>query len=150
MSAGQRGTRKRLEGHDAEAQLFHEADYRPVNTGNADGSGIGIETLGKRRPNSTDPAAGIGSRLEDEHAAPGLSKQIGGPQTREQICAEMRDGGAVVATARPEVEVNKSIDYWLLTESEKRHKYRKRKIKIVPPRLRRVGDKVALIEARER
>ncbi|HMF90999.1 MAG TPA: hypothetical protein VKL40_10160 [Candidatus Angelobacter sp.] len=77
-------------------------------------------------------------------------KKAGTPQTREQICAEMRDGGAVVATARPEVEVNKSIDYWLLTESEKRHKYRKRKIKIVPPRLRRVGDKVALIEPRER
>ncbi|SRR5260370_23131734 len=77
-------------------------------------------------------------------------KKVGAPQTREQICAEMRDGGAVVATVRPEVEVNKSIDYWLLTESEKRHKYRKRKIKIVPPRLRRVGDKVALIEPREK
>ena len=73
-------------------------------------------------------------------------KKAGTPQTREQICAEMRDGGAVVATARPDVEVNKSIDYWLLTESEKRSKYRKRKIKIVPPRLRRVDDKVALIE----
>ena len=77
-------------------------------------------------------------------------KKAGTPQTREQICAEMRDGGAVVATVRPEVEVNKSIDYWLLTESEKRHKYRKRKIKIVPPRLRRVGDKIALIEQREK
>jgi hypothetical protein len=77
-------------------------------------------------------------------------KKAGAPQTREQICAEMRDGGAVVATARPEVEVNKSIDYWLLTESEKRYKYRKRKIKIVPPRLRQAGDKVTLIEPREK
>lgn len=77
-------------------------------------------------------------------------KRAGSPQTREQIIAEMRDGGAVVATARPEVEVNKSIDYWLLTESEKRYKYRKRKIRIVPPRLRRVGDKVALVEPREK
>jgi hypothetical protein len=73
-------------------------------------------------------------------------KRAGAPQTRDEICTEMRDGGAVMATARPEVEVNKSIDYWLLTESEKRYKYRKRKIKIMPPRLRRVGDKVALIE----
>jgi hypothetical protein len=73
-------------------------------------------------------------------------KKAGTPQTREQICAEMRDGGAVVATARPDVEVNKSVDYWLLTEAEKRYKYRKRRIKIVPPRLRRVGDKVGLIE----
>lgn len=77
-------------------------------------------------------------------------KKAGAPQTREQICQEMKDGGAVVATARPEVEVNKSIDYWLLTESEKRYKYRKRRIKIVPPRLRRVGDKLALIDRRDR
>lgn len=77
-------------------------------------------------------------------------KKAGDPQTREQICAEMRDGGAVVANVRPDVEVNKSIDYWLLTEAEKRYKYRKRKIKIVPPRLRRMGDKVGLIEKREK
>jgi hypothetical protein len=72
-------------------------------------------------------------------------KKAGTPQTREQIYEEMRDGGAVVATARPEVEVNKSIDYWLLTEAEKRYKYRKRKIKIVPPKLKRVGDRITLI-----
>ena len=77
-------------------------------------------------------------------------KKAGAPQTREQICTEMRDGGAVMATARPAVEVNKSIDYWLLTEAEKRYKYRKRKIKIMPPRLRRVGDKVGLIDRRDR
>jgi hypothetical protein len=67
------------------------------------------------------------------------------PQTREQIITEMRDGGAVLAQARPEVEVNKSIDYWLLTEAEKRKKYRKRKIKIVPPKLKRFGDKIGRI-----
>lgn len=72
-------------------------------------------------------------------------KKVGTPQTREQIMVEMKDGGAVLAQKRPEVEVNKSIDYWLLTEAEKRHKYRKRKIKIVPPRLKRFGDKVGLI-----
>jgi hypothetical protein len=69
-------------------------------------------------------------------------EKAGTPQTREQIIAEMKDGGAVLAQQRPEVEVHKSIDYWLLSESEKRHKYRKRKIKIVPPKLRKVGDKI--------
>jgi hypothetical protein len=72
-------------------------------------------------------------------------EKAGGPQTREQIVAEMKDGGAVLAQVRPEVEVNKSIDYWLLTEAEKKRKYRKRKIKIVPPRLRRSGDKIGRI-----
>ncbi len=72
-------------------------------------------------------------------------KKVGTPQTREQIMAEMNDGGAVLAQKRPEVEVNKSIDYWLLTEAEKRYKYRKRKIKIVPPRLKQFGDKIGLI-----
>ena len=71
--------------------------------------------------------------------------KAGEPQTREQIMAEMRDGGAVLAQARPEVEVNKSIDYWLLTEAEKKKKYRKRKIKIVPPRLKKFGDKIGRI-----
>src|SRR5512136_1839572 len=51
-------------------------------------------------------------------------ERAGKPQTREEIMVEMRDGGAVLAQKRPEVEVNKSIDYWLLTEAEKRHKYR--------------------------
>src|SRR5215467_6252766 len=37
-------------------------------------------------------------------------KKAGTPQTRERICAEMKDGGAVMATVRPDVEVNKSID----------------------------------------
>ncbi len=69
-------------------------------------------------------------------------EKVGVPQTREQIIAEMRDGGAVLAQQRPEVEVHKSIDYWLLSESEKRHKYKKRKIKIVPPRLKRFGEKI--------
>jgi hypothetical protein len=69
-------------------------------------------------------------------------KKAGSPQSREQIIAEMRDGGAVLAQKRPEVEVNKSIDYWLLTEAEKRHKYKKRKIKIVPPRLKMVGERI--------
>lgn len=72
-------------------------------------------------------------------------EKAGSPQTREQIMAEMNDGGAVLAQKRPEVEVNKSIDYWLLTEAEKRYKYRKRKIKIVPPRLKQFGDKIGLI-----
>ena len=72
-------------------------------------------------------------------------EKAGEPQTREEIVAEMRDGGAVLAQVRPEVEVNKSIDYWLLTEAEKRKKYRKRKIKIVPPRLRKFGDKIGRI-----
>jgi hypothetical protein len=65
---------------------------------------------------------------------------VGEPQTREEIVADMLDGGAVLARQRPELEVNKSIDYWLLTEDEKRKKYRKRKIKIVPPRLRELPD----------
>lgn len=72
-------------------------------------------------------------------------EKAGKPQTREQIVAEMKDGGAVLAQVRPEVEVNKSIDYWLLTEAEKKKKYRKRKIKIVPPKLRRFGDKIGRI-----
>lgn len=71
--------------------------------------------------------------------------KVGTPQTRDEIILEMKDGGAVLAQQRPEVEVNKSIDYWLLTETEKRHKYRKRKIKIVPPRLKRYGDKIGRI-----
>ncbi|HEY6308690.1 MAG TPA: hypothetical protein VI488_19790 [Candidatus Angelobacter sp.] len=71
--------------------------------------------------------------------------KAGSPQTREQIMDEMRDGGAVLAQKRPEVEVNKSIDYWLLSEAEKRHKYKKRKIKIVPPRLKRFGEKVGRV-----
>lgn len=70
--------------------------------------------------------------------------QKAGGQTRERIIEEMMDGGAVEARQRPEVEVNKSIDYWLLSENEKRHKYRKRKIKIVPPRLKMVGEKIDL------
>jgi hypothetical protein len=72
-------------------------------------------------------------------------EKAGVPQTREQIIAEMKDGGAVLAQQRPEVEVNKSIDYWLLTEAEKRRKYKKRKIKIVPPRLRQFGDRVGRV-----
>jgi hypothetical protein len=72
-------------------------------------------------------------------------EKAGGPQSREKIIAEMRDGGAVLAQARPEVEVNKSIDYWLLTEAEKKKKYRKRKIKIVPPRLKRFGEKIGRV-----
>jgi hypothetical protein len=72
-------------------------------------------------------------------------EKAGSPQTRDQIMDEMRDGGAVLAQKRPEVEVNKSIDYWLLSEAEKRHKYRKRKIKIVPPRLKMVGEKIARV-----
>ena len=67
-------------------------------------------------------------------------ESVGEPQTREQIIDDMLDGGAVLARQRPELEVNKSIDYWLLTEAEKRRKYRKRKIKIVPPRLRELSD----------
>ncbi|HEY6274413.1 MAG TPA: hypothetical protein VIX19_20705 [Terriglobales bacterium] len=72
-------------------------------------------------------------------------EKASGPQTREQIIAEMKDGGAVLAQVRPEVEVNKSIDYWLLTEAEKKKKYRKRKIKIVSPKLKRFGDKIGRI-----
>ncbi len=72
-------------------------------------------------------------------------ERVGKPQTREAIMVEMRDGGAVLAQKRPEVEVNKSIDYWLLTEAEKRQKYRKRRIKIVPPRLKQFGDKIGLV-----
>jgi hypothetical protein len=73
-------------------------------------------------------------------------ERVATPQSREEIMVEMRDGGAVLAQKRPEVEVNKSIDYWLLTEAEKRYKYRKRKIKIVPPRLKQFGDdKIGLI-----
>lgn len=64
----------------------------------------------------------------------------GEPQTREEIIADMLDGGAVLARQRPELEVNKSIDYWLLSEDEKRKKYRKRKIKILPPRLKEFPD----------
>ena len=76
-------------------------------------------------------------------------EKVGMPQSREAIMVEMRDGGAVLAQKRPEVEVNKSIDYWLLTEAEKRYKYRKRKIKIVPPRLKQFGDdKIGLISWR--
>ena len=67
-------------------------------------------------------------------------EEVGEPQTREQIVDDMIDGGAVLARQRPELEVNKSIDYWLLSEDEKRKKYRKRKIKIVPPRLREYPD----------
>jgi hypothetical protein len=73
-------------------------------------------------------------------------EKAGTPQTREQIIAEMKDGGAVLAQQRPEVEVNKSIDYWLLSEAEKRKKYKKRKIKIVPPRLKRFGDKIGRVD----
>jgi hypothetical protein len=73
-------------------------------------------------------------------------EKAGTPQAREQIIAEMKDGGAVLAQVRPEVEVNKSIDYWLLTEAEKRKKYRKRKIKIVPPKLKRFGDKIGRVD----
>lgn len=73
-------------------------------------------------------------------------EKAGSPQTREQIIAEMKDGGAVLAQKRPEVEVNKSIDYWLLSEAEKRHKYKKRKIKIVPPRLKKVGDRIGRVD----
>ena len=78
-------------------------------------------------------------------AIEGFLEQAGTPQTREQIVTEMKDGGAVLAQVRPEVEVNKSIDYWLLTEAEKKKKYRKRKIKIVPPKLKRFGDKIGRI-----
>ena len=71
-------------------------------------------------------------------------EKVDKPQTREQIIAEMNDGGAVLAQKRPEVEVHKSIDYWLLSESAKRNKYKKRKIKIVPPRLKNFGEKIGL------
>lgn len=98
-------------------------------------------------------AAGMPSRARRGDAGPlryvGLTvieaieaylDSVGEPQTREQIIDDMLDGGAVLARMRPELEVNKSIDYWLLTEDEKRKKYRKRKIKIVPPRLRELPD----------
>ena len=67
-------------------------------------------------------------------------ESAGEPQTREAIVEDMIDGGAVLARMRPELEVHKSIDYWLLSEDEKRKKYRKRKIKILPPRLRELPD----------
>lgn len=95
-----------------------------------------------RRGEDTSPFRYLGMTMIE---AIEIYLEKAGPQTREDIVKEMMDGGAVEARQRPEVEVNKSIDYWLLTENEKRQKYKKRKIKIVPPRLRELDDrKIAL------
>src|SRR5260370_2676406 len=72
-------------------------------------------------------------------------EKAGTPQTREQIIAEMKDGDAVLAQQRPDVQVNKTIDYWCLSEAEKQKKYSQRKIKIVPQRLKRFGDKIGRV-----
>lgn len=98
---------------------------------------VGIPSRARRGEN-TGPLRYVGMTVIE--AIETYLDSVGEPQTRDEIVADMLDGGAVLARMRPELEVNKSVDYWLLSEDEKRKKYRKRKIKIVPPRLREYPD----------
>jgi hypothetical protein len=63
------------------------------------------------------------------------------PHTREELIREMLDGSAYRGKGtRPAVQVAKSLDYWLAGRNQKRKIYGKKRLLLVEPKLRRVGD----------
>lgn len=63
------------------------------------------------------------------------------PHTREELIREMLDGSAYRGKGtRPAVQIGKSLDYWLAGRKQKRKIYGKKRLLLVEPKLRRVGD----------
>jgi hypothetical protein len=69
------------------------------------------------------------------------------PHTREEMIREMLDGSAYRGKGtRPAVQVGKSLDYWLSGRNQKREIYGKRRLLLVEPKLRKVGDLIGRAE----
>ena len=69
------------------------------------------------------------------------------PHTREDLIQEMLDGSAYRGKGtRPAVQVGKSLDYWLAGRNQKRKIYGKKRLLLVEPKLRRVGDFIGRAE----
>src|ERR1051325_3860089 len=63
------------------------------------------------------------------------------PHTREELIREMLDGSAYRGKGtRPAVQIGKSLDYWLAGRNQKRKIYGKKRLLLVEPKLRQVGD----------
>jgi hypothetical protein len=69
------------------------------------------------------------------------------PHTREELIREMLDGSAYRGKGtRPGVQVGKSLDYWLAGRNQKRKIYGKKRLLLVEPKLRQVGDLIGRAE----
>lgn len=69
------------------------------------------------------------------------------PQTREALIREMLDGSAYRGKGtRPAVQVGKSLDYWLAGRNQKREIYGKKRLLLVEPKLRLVGNLIGRAE----
>jgi len=69
------------------------------------------------------------------------------PHTREELIREMLDGSAYRGKGtRPAVQIGKSLDYWLAGRKQKRKIYGKKRLLLVEPKLRRVGDLIGRAE----
>jgi len=69
------------------------------------------------------------------------------PHTREELVREMLDGSAYRGKGtRPAVQIGKSLDYWLAGRNQKRKIYGKRRLLLVEPKLRQVGDLIGRAE----
>lgn len=73
--------------------------------------------------------------------------QTQAPHTREELIREMLDGSAYRGKGtRPAVQVGKSLDYWLAGRKQKRKLYGKKRLLLVEPKLRQVGDLIGRAE----
>jgi len=69
------------------------------------------------------------------------------PHTREELIREMLDGSAYRGKGtRPAVQVGKSLDYWLAGRKQKRKIYGQKRLLLVEPKLRQVGDLIGRAE----
>jgi hypothetical protein len=69
------------------------------------------------------------------------------PHTRQDLIREMLDGSAYRGKGtRPAVQVGKSLDYWLAGRKQKRKIYGKKRLLLVEPKLRKVGDLIGRAE----
>lgn len=69
------------------------------------------------------------------------------PHTREVLIREMLDGSAYRGKGtRPAVQVGKSLDYWLAGRNQKRKIYGKKRLLLVEPKLRQVGELIGRAE----
>lgn len=69
------------------------------------------------------------------------------PHTREDLIHEMLDGSAYRGKGtRPAVQVGKSLDYWLAGRNQKRKIYGQKRVLLVEPKLRQVGNLIGRAE----
>lgn len=69
------------------------------------------------------------------------------PHTREDLISEMLDGSAYRGKGtRPAVQVGKSLDYWLAGRNQKRKIYGQKRLLLVEPKLRQVGNFIGRAE----